>query len=341
MTFCREAVTRVLERHVADKRVCHDLGALIAKGAPLSACAKIIDAAPSMSETARANALRVCRASLATALNVSWRDHLAMQARLQTWIDNSISKTINCSPDTTVDDVMNIYIEAWRLRLKGVAIYRTSSRAQEVLVSTNTGGGVEHVISVESVRLDSNPETVQPLAQPQTQVIPLNTRKRARPPILHGITSKYDTLFGSVFTTVNFDDHDDPLELFTIVGKSGTEVQAESEAIGRLISLILRMDSSITPTMRVEMIIHQLSNIGGSRDFRDIANRRTIRSIPDAVAIQLRDIMNSRGVSKREDEHESERGDRDICPACKGLTLVKIERCMRCINEGCAYSACS
>ncbi|MFA5177476.1 MAG: ribonucleotide reductase N-terminal alpha domain-containing protein [Candidatus Omnitrophota bacterium] len=328
MTFCRDSVIRALEQ-VVDSSIARDIGTLITKNAPLSEHIKVIEAtlidAP---KTVRDRALCICRAAMATALNVSWNDHLAMQARLQTWIDNSISKTINCSPDTTIDDVMNIYIKAWRLRLKGVAIYRTASRAQEVLTSTST-----------STSASAIPLTVTSTQQQSVQ-------KRTRPIILHGLTSKYDTLFGSIFTTVNFDDTGNPFELFITIGKSGTEVQAESEAIGRLISLILRMDSSTTPSARVETIIQQLSNIGGSRDFRDVANRRTIRSIPDAVAIQLRDIMTSHSTcasttcatSKHDDDTQ---GDRDICPVCKGLTLVKIERCVRCIDEGCSYSACS
>jgi ribonucleotide reductase alpha subunit len=353
MSFCNAGVRSVVEQWYAagianreyDPSMIDEICKHIAAGHdPMELCER---------ETIRLP-LQIAAAIRATAVNIPWADHLAMQAHLQTWIDNSISKTINCANATTVDDVMNLYIMAWKLRLKGVAIYRASSRATEVLVAKKI--------------------VVAPVVPTDPIVAPVRVeQKRARPSILRGLTSQYETLFGSIFTTVNFDHAGDPFELFITVGKSGTEVQAESEAIGRLISLILRMNSDVPAGARVESIIRQLSNIGGSRDHRDTANRRTIRSIPDAVAIQLRDIMgtgmraldsspspssssssssstegtgigrdaSSCATSDHADDEAEQSRDADICPVCKQLSMIKNERCARCQNPDCAYSACS
>lgn len=60
-------------------------------------------------------------------------DRIKMQATLQRWIDNSISSTINLPNEATVDDVYNIYVEAWKHGLKGVTIYRAGCNREGIL----------------------------------------------------------------------------------------------------------------------------------------------------------------------------------------------------------------
>jgi hypothetical protein len=65
--------------------------------------------------------------------------------------------------------------------------------------------------------------------------------KRPRPKRLQGATYRKDTPLGTAYITVNSDERNEPFEVFMNVGKAGTEVTAVSEAMGRLISLVLRM----------------------------------------------------------------------------------------------------
>lgn len=60
-------------------------------------------------------------------------DRIAVQAALQKWIDAAISSTINLPETATVDDVFNIYIEAWKQGLKGVTIWRDNCQRQSIL----------------------------------------------------------------------------------------------------------------------------------------------------------------------------------------------------------------
>ena len=62
-------------------------------------------------------------------------DRIKMQGTLQKWIDNSISSTINLPNDATVDDVYNIYVEAWKNGLKGVTIYRAGCNREGILTT--------------------------------------------------------------------------------------------------------------------------------------------------------------------------------------------------------------
>ncbi len=61
-----------------------------------------------------------------------WR-HLQIQAAFQDYVDNSVSKTINLSREATIQDISDIYRQAWNLGLKGITIYRYASKSQQVL----------------------------------------------------------------------------------------------------------------------------------------------------------------------------------------------------------------
>ena len=74
------------------------------------------------------------------------------------------------------------------------------------------------------------------------------------------------------------------------VGKAGSDVAAVSEALGRLISLVLRLPSPLEPNERLKQVIDQMAGIGGGRSMGFGANR--VRSLPDAIAQVLREHLN-------------------------------------------------
>lgn len=70
--------------------------------------------------------------------------------------------------------------------------------------------------------------------------------------------------------------------MFLTVGKGGSDVSAVSEALGRLMSMILRLPSLLTPTERLTQITEQLGGIGGAHQ-SGFGSRR-LKSLPDALA---------------------------------------------------------
>src|SRR2546430_3697800 len=72
-----------------------------------------------------------------------------------------------------------------------------------------------------------------------------------------------ETPIGTAFITVNDTPGGDPFEVFVQVGKAGSDTMAVAEALGRLISLVLRLPSPLSPRRRLEEVISQLAWIGG------------------------------------------------------------------------------
>jgi len=107
---------------------------------------------------------------------------------------------------------------------------------------------------------------------------------RMRPPVLTGSTLRVPTGLGTAWVTINSAEQG-PFEVFVNIGRGGSDIQADAEAIGRLISLVLRMQDGLAQTERLKEIIHQLHDIGGSRPNADAA------SMPDGIARALSSFL--------------------------------------------------
>ncbi|KKM26462.1 hypothetical protein LCGC14_1584500, partial [marine sediment metagenome] len=146
--------------------------------------------------------------------------------------------------------------------------------------------------------------------------------------VLSGSTYKIRNLFGNCFVTVNSDDNGNPFEVFVNVGKAGSDIQADAEAIGRLISLILRLSGDVPQSDRLQEIFGQLRGIGSGRSFGYGEDR--VCSIPDAIAKVL-----ERHIGKIESNPKD-----FFTVSCKicGASLPD-EKCPTCPN--CGWNRCS
>lgn len=184
-------------------------------------------------------------------------DHVRVQAAIQKYVDASISKTVNAPSAHTVEDVKKLYTLAYELGCKGITYMREGSRPG--------------VLS----RKEEKKEEVKVAGQYVPEVKP-------RPMMVHGSTYQVETPVGQAYVTVNTNGGNQPLEVFINVGKAGSDVTAMAEAMGRLISLTLRIASPLTPLERAHKVAAELIGIGGARSLGFGENR--VRSLPDAVA---------------------------------------------------------
>jgi ribonucleoside-diphosphate reductase alpha chain len=166
----------------------------------------------------------------------------------------------------------------------------------------------------------------------------IDTSIKPRPRTLRGVTYRVDTPLGTGYVHVNQGPSGEPFEVFLNVGKAGSDVHADAEALGRLISMILRLPSPLTPRERVEQIVRQLDRIGGRRDAGMGPAR--VRSIPDAIAQVLAEHVGLRepGAEHVREAREGRVKATDMCPDCQNFTLVFEEGCQKC--HVCGFSEC-
>lgn len=240
----------------------------------------------------------------------SW--HVRMQAAFQKHTDNAVSKTVNLSNTATVKDVAQVFLQAYKEGCLGVTVFRDGCKKEQVL----------HMGTIETAL-----ETEGPIMKPRPHAVP-------------GITYRQKTPLGTAFITVTDNgETGQPLEVFVNVGKAGSDTMAVAEGYGRLLSLILRLLSPLSPRDRVVEIVGQLGGIGGGR--RVGFGPNSILSLPDAIAQVLA-------------EHISLQGDKEVttivfsdgelphgefCSNCGMATLIREEGCNKCYN--CGYSDCS
>jgi ribonucleoside-diphosphate reductase alpha chain len=187
-------------------------------------------------------------------------EHAQVQAAAQEYIDSSISKTVNAPNAHTVEDVKNLYMSAYDLGLKGITYMRDGSRE----------GVLERIVEKkEEPKMEAAP------AWKSKPVAP-------RPMSLSGLTYKMETPVGHTYITINHNENQEPFEVFMTIGKTGSDVAAMADALGRMISLNLRLTDGLSPRERIKQVVAQLIGIGGARSVGFGKDR--VRSLPDAIA---------------------------------------------------------
>jgi ribonucleoside-diphosphate reductase alpha chain len=295
--------------------------------------------------------------------DISAEEHVRMQAAMQAFVDNSLSKTINFPADASEADVATAYQRAWELGCKGITVYVTGSRQKVVLETKATA-------TEKQIQLAMTP------ALQSEQMVMWYDKKKPRPRSLRGSTISVGTPLGKTFVTINENGGNQPFEVFIHTSKAGSETAAVSEAIGRLISYVLRLTSPVAPRERLKEIWRQLSGIGGGRSLGFGPNR--VRSLPDGVAQALVEYLESselqelvppsEGQEGRERDPEGGNGYNlqneaaltgaqesgaeqatnqpelfvqrvgDLCPECGQAALVNEEGCRKCY--ACGFSEC-
>ncbi|MDR1928542.1 MAG: vitamin B12-dependent ribonucleotide reductase [Endomicrobium sp.] len=251
-----------------------------------------------------------------TSHDITFLEHVKMQAAFQEFTDNAVSKTINFPNSATNEDVKRAYVLSYKIGCKGITVYRDGSREKQVL------------------NIDNKEKRNKRLNESKPRTRPIKTQ---------GFTFLMRTGCGKMYVTVN-EDNRGMCEVFTQLGKSGGCTSSQAEAISRLISLALRSG------VDQKEIINQLKGIRCPSPM--LVSGGVILSCADAVAKALEFynnektlfLNNKNNLSQYHKKHFKSEGNIDLlgaCPQCPecGEMLVFTEGCIFC--HGCSYSKCS
>ncbi|HWQ00093.1 MAG TPA: vitamin B12-dependent ribonucleotide reductase [Vicinamibacterales bacterium] len=145
---------------------------------------------------------------------IHYMGHIRMIGAVQPFISGAISKTINVPKDCTVDEIMQAYIDAWRLGAKAVSIYRDGSKRTQPLTTTR----------------EKPAEAARP-AQPVRRKLPDERR---------AITHKFDIAGHEGYITVGLYEDGQPGEIFLVMAKEGSTISGFADAFAQAISYALQ-----------------------------------------------------------------------------------------------------
>jgi ribonucleoside-diphosphate reductase alpha chain len=170
--------------------------------------------------------------------------HLRMMAAAQPFLSGAISKTVNLPESATVEDIMNTYVEGWRLGLKSVAIYREGSKRSAPLNTRKT----KDMGATQTGIDDARPE----MAALQKRIVELEQelaalRTQVDQPVRHrmpdtrtSLTHKFEIAGHGGYITVGLYEDGQPGELFITMSKEGSTIGGLMDTVGTLTSIALQ-----------------------------------------------------------------------------------------------------
>lgn len=263
--------------------------------------------------------------------DISTDAHLKMQEAFQNYVDNNISKTINMSNASTVDDILEVYIRALKSNVRGITIYRDGSLQMQVL-NANKNVKTKDAPKVNFFVIDEHHKL----------------RARPRKKTLRSVTRKYKGESSTTYITVSFDDSGEAIEVFVSDGGETAEI------IGRLSSIALRAGVSM------DEILEQLKKVKG--DYSHGVAEEIKKAIDDFSELWggnvdedgTEEIIHLDGTRKSPEEIEKfvvannlkwyndyyiDEDGNTYCPVCLSKnSIINQEGCVTCMN--CNWSKC-
>ena len=156
--------------------------------------------------------------------------HLRMMGAVQPFISGAISKTINMPNESTVEEIEEAYIEAWKLDLKAVAIYRDGCKRIQPLNTGDTDSSSAKAGSADSAAADSA-EDASGLGRPVRRRLPTDCSSYRH---------KFEVAGHEGYIHVGFYDDGTPGEIFIKMAKEGSTISGLMDTLATLTSLSLQ-----------------------------------------------------------------------------------------------------
>ena len=170
--------------------------------------------------------------------SIQYMAHLKMMGAAQPFISGAISKTVNMPNESTVEDIRDAYVQAWKMGLKCVAIYRDGSKRSQPLNTKKTNEGGNKPAAVATTTDNRAKELETELTKLRAQVgQPL---RRRLPDTRAAINHKFDIAGHEGYLTVGLFEDGQPGELFVTMAKEGSTIGGLMDTIGTLTSMSLQ-----------------------------------------------------------------------------------------------------
>ena len=150
---------------------------------------------------------------------ISWQGHVRMVAAVQPFVSGGISKTFNMPHETTVEEIMEAYLMAWRMGIKVFAVYRDGSKAAQPLVTLSGKGGG---------------------ARPQQALLPIAPARRRLPPTRGSETHKFSVAGHEGYLTYGMYEDGSLAEMFIRMHKTGSTMSGLLDAFAITVSIALQ-----------------------------------------------------------------------------------------------------
>lgn len=284
--------------------------------------------------------------------SIHYFGHIKMMGAAQPFLSGAISKTVNMPTECTAEEIMNTYIEGWKLGLKAIAIYRDGSKRSQPL----------------NVKMDSEKE--EPLPMPDldpTMLAAGKPRRRRLPDERHSVTHKFSVGGHEGYITVGLYEDNSPGEVFITMSKEGSTISGFMDAFATSISMALQYGVPLTVlTSKFSHMRFEPSGFTGNRQipmaksiidyiFRWMA----IKFLPaeesgssaylaegkaaDYPLLEKEEVTHVKEVHSHLEQEEKKifkaQADAPPCTEC-GSIMVRSGSCYRCLNCG-STSGCS
>ena len=165
--------------------------------------------------------------------------HLKMMAAAQPFISGAISKTVNMPNGSTVDEIRDVYVQAWKMGLKCVAIYRDGSKHSQPLNTKKSGDGSSGATAADTSSLEAR------IKELESEIAGLSAEagkplRRRLFDTRTAVTHKFDIAGHEGYMTVGLFEDGQPGELFITMAKEGSTIGGLMDSIGTLTSIALQ-----------------------------------------------------------------------------------------------------
>ena len=195
--------------------------------------------------------------------SIHYMGHIQMMAAVQPFISGAISKTVNMPNEATVDEIMQVYVDAWKLGLKAVAIYRDGSKRTQPLNVRKDAETTAESKELTAEKLQAALEAAR--REPHRHRLPAT-----RPSMTH----KFEVAGHEGYLNVGLYEAGEPGELFITMAKEGSTVGGMMDAFATAISLCLQYGVPLDAL--VKKFTHQRFEPSGMTSNRDIPFAKSI-----------------------------------------------------------------